>query len=780
MTDERDLNLNGLIEGLASDIASVSRNKKFGRITRTNTKYLAVLLENSRSSKTAMKKRLENILVVLQQLSQVSEISSERRAFYGKQIADLRTRLGQLTGDPEIEKIRESLESSGIEQKRSMSEVLLSRARYWRGDFQPLILPAHKNLSSEDLQVRRNIAGFFYFLSSNNPGVISTFDLDLSVLAEDNDPTIRGISMLIAIKIQDEKIVDKAFPLLNDNSMADLRLLNLPEQLFHFPHNGPNARVCDIARETVQSSEKEGVNGSRIIMRSFVFSLPDNLTLGNRSELLIVATPVVSMKRTTIDLTGMGDTFSLKDQEKIILDDLKIGERREIKTVIVPTVEGILKSKIIVTSGRFGYEFTIGTHVVRNLGSKSYLDFEQRKETVSDVVSGEGSGNDSSPVSDQGNGASPVPSQSLGFPSSLLDTYSSPSFVGAGGFARVYRAVRLRDGKPVALKIPKIDDKGTGEGFIREVNAWFELRHKNIVELYKSNVFPIPYIEMEYLDRGLDRVPVPLSPADLAKIGRDILEGLDFAHSKSRIHTDLKPSNILLSHNGEAKIGDWGLSRVQSVGVSGTTTHVAFTPAYAAPEQFSPKEFGNPDLRTDIYQVGAILFYLASGFPPFEATDILQLSNDILRSPPRGVSQGDSNLGLFGPVILKALSKRKNDRFQTASEFLRELDRIPVLAPGVIPGASVTPSKTQLKSALCASKLQLVENHLESRDRAKVSSALSGLKSCISKDEKLTAQVEEIISHLEAYAIISTTVDDAMYSQIRGVIESARSIVFSA
>ena len=274
MTDEKDLNLNGLIEGLASDIASVSRNKKFGRITRANTKYLGVLLENSRSSKTAMKKRLENILVVLQQLSQVSEITTERRAFYGKQIAELRTRLGQLTGDPEIEKIRESLESSGAEQKRSMSEALLNRARYWRGDFQPIILPALKNLSSEDLQVRRNIAGFFYFLSSNNPGTISAFDLDLSVLAEDNDPTIRGISMLIAVKIQDEKIVDKAFPLLNDNSMADLRLLNLPEQLFHFPHNGPIARVCDIARETVQSAEKEGVNGSRIIMKSFVFSPP--------------------------------------------------------------------------------------------------------------------------------------------------------------------------------------------------------------------------------------------------------------------------------------------------------------------------------------------------------------------------------------------------------------------------------------------------------------------------------------------------------------------------
>jgi len=264
----------------------------------------------------------------------------------------------------------------------------------------------------------------------------------------------------------------------------------------------------------------------------------------------------------------------------------------------------------------------------------------------------------------------PSPTTPKTFPSELAEFYTDVEYIGKGGFARVFKAKRKKDGKVVAVKIPISLDPATGKSFLREIENWTKLRHPNIVRVYDYNILPIPFFEMEFCESSFEKLPKPMEVREAALLVFNAAEGLKYAHSKGIIHRDLKPSNVLL-RNGMPKISDWGLSKVVTESRSTTTT--SFTPLYAAPEQLSRAKFGRTDERTDIWQLGVIFYELVTGRPPFESDDYYELMAMILNDDPIPPSQLNPEAKEVEPIIMRMLAKHKEDRYESVAELQNDL-----------------------------------------------------------------------------------------------------------
>jgi S-layer protein (TIGR01567 family) len=257
------------------------------------------------------------------------------------------------------------------------------------------------------------------------------------------------------------------------------------------------------------------------------------------------------------------------------------------------------------------------------------------------------------------------------FPPELNHLYTSAELIGSGGFARVFKAKR-KDGRVVAVKIPLNLDEATGRSFLREITSWQRLAHRNIVSLHDANILPIPYLELEYLEGGnLEDIQKPLEIAKACEIVFDIAEGLKYAHKQGIVHRDLKPHNILLTKEQVPKITDWGLSRV--IAESKSSSQYSFSPVYAAPEQVSPKKFGKPDERTDIYQLGVIFYNLLTNELPFKGEDLTEIATAIALEAPVLPSSLNPEAQEVEHIVLTCIAKRKEDRYQSAGELQKEL-----------------------------------------------------------------------------------------------------------
>ena len=257
------------------------------------------------------------------------------------------------------------------------------------------------------------------------------------------------------------------------------------------------------------------------------------------------------------------------------------------------------------------------------------------------------------------------------FPPELADRYTSIDFLGMGGISHVFRAMRLKDGMTVAVKIPIRFDDTTGKCFMKEILAWEGLRHPNIVEITEVNILPIPYVEMEFVKSGLADLKTPLPVKDAAEIVTGVAEGLAYAHEQGIIHRDIKPQNILIDRQGVPKISDWGMSRL--IGSSAIPTVAGFSLAYAAPEQISPGKFGETDARTDIYQLGVVFYELVTGKLLFPGDDLAEVSNAIISRMPVPPSEVNPLARPLDPVILKCLQKDPGDRYQSVRTLLEDL-----------------------------------------------------------------------------------------------------------
>ena len=261
--------------------------------------------------------------------------------------------------------------------------------------------------------------------------------------------------------------------------------------------------------------------------------------------------------------------------------------------------------------------------------------------------------------------------------------------LGRGGMGVVFRATDAKTGAPVALKVMTWPDPSALARFEREVQALRALDHPGIVRIHDAGIDQgHPFLVMELVE-GTDLLAIvkrgPLDPVRAVTLARDLALALDHAHRAGVIHRDVKPPNVLVDAEGRPHLTDFGLAAVsQSLRLT-LTGEVVGTPIYMAPEQVTSAPPPAPTL--DVYSVGALLFHIVTGTPPFSGASMQHILASVIHDAPpsvrRFVPQAPPELDA---LITKCLEKEPSRRYPTAGALARELDAL--LAPPVRPKRS--------------------------------------------------------------------------------------------
>jgi serine/threonine-protein kinase len=253
--------------------------------------------------------------------------------------------------------------------------------------------------------------------------------------------------------------------------------------------------------------------------------------------------------------------------------------------------------------------------------------------------------------------------------------------LGSGGMADVYLAEDEELGRRVAIKIlndKHANDEQFVERFRREAKNAAGLSHPNIVSIYdRGEAEGTYYIAMEYLDgRSLKEIVIargPLPIADAIEATRQVLTALRFAHRKGVVHRDIKPHNVMADADGRLKVTDFGIARA---GVSQMTEagSIIGTAQYLSPEQARGAAV---DQRSDLYSIGVVLYEMLTGQVPFTGESPVEIAMKHLSDTPRPPSLLRPEIPPdLDMVVLRALAKNPEDRFQTAEEMDAELERV--------------------------------------------------------------------------------------------------------
>jgi len=279
-----------------------------------------------------------------------------------------------------------------------------------------------------------------------------------------------------------------------------------------------------------------------------------------------------------------------------------------------------------------------------------------------------------------------------------FDEYRIEKPLGAGGMAKVYRALDVKLKRYVALKVIAPDfrtESDYASRFEREAQSIARLEHPNIVQIYRfGEANGMYYMAMQYID-GADlgwlirdyRAAGEVMPiGDVLRVMREIGSALDYAHSHDVIHRDVKPSNIMVDNRGRALLADFGLALLGDIGTRG---EVLGSPHYVAPEQTVSSASVVP--QSDIYSLGITLFEMLTGELPFAGGEALELSMRHLSEPAPPPSQFNAAIPpLLDEVVLRALEKEPFDRYPTCTEFSDALQAaVDSHQPGVLPTSGV-------------------------------------------------------------------------------------------
>jgi WD40 repeat protein len=264
----------------------------------------------------------------------------------------------------------------------------------------------------------------------------------------------------------------------------------------------------------------------------------------------------------------------------------------------------------------------------------------------------------------------------------VVPGYEVIGILGRGGMGIVFRARHLRLKRPVALKMilaGTLALPSQRQRFLREAEAVAALSHPNIVRVYNAGeVDGRPWFTMELIEGGslaqkINGVPRPF--AESAALVASIAEGIAVAHRHGIIHRDLKPGNILLTADGTPKVTDFGLARWSHDTETTLTGSPVGTPSYMAPEQArgTSREIG---AATDVYALGAILYELLTGRPPFKAESSPATLQQVLASDPVPPARLNARVPRdLETICLKCLHKEPPRRYASADELTADLGR---------------------------------------------------------------------------------------------------------
>ena len=253
--------------------------------------------------------------------------------------------------------------------------------------------------------------------------------------------------------------------------------------------------------------------------------------------------------------------------------------------------------------------------------------------------------------------------------------------IGSGGTSVVYRAVRLEDGKTVAVKLLKeeyCDNEEQVQRFLRESTALAHLSHDNIVNILDVGQTEqgIYYIVMEYVDRLTLKEYIKargrLSFDEIIDVVTQICEGLGHAHENGIIHRDIKPQNILLASDGTVKVADFGIARVLNQNtLTMAGKDVVGSVHYISPEQARGSHI---DKRSDIYSLGVVMYEMATGQLPFEGEEAITVAmRHINQLPKRPIEINPEIPECLNNIILKCMAKDQSKRYQSISELHSDL-----------------------------------------------------------------------------------------------------------
>jgi serine/threonine-protein kinase len=258
-----------------------------------------------------------------------------------------------------------------------------------------------------------------------------------------------------------------------------------------------------------------------------------------------------------------------------------------------------------------------------------------------------------------------------------LGKYEIRRQLGRGAMGTVYEGFDPVIERIVAIKTVRLPESADDElaeeiaRFKREAQAAGRLIHPNIVGVFDyGETRDLAYIVMEYVDgpplKNLldknERFPLPR----IVQIMQDLLTGLQFSHERGVVHRDIKPANLMLTKAGQAKIADFGIARIESSSMTQAGT-VLGTPAYMSPEQFMGQVV---DARSDIYSSGVLLYQLLTGERPFEGSMSAIMHKALNTEAPSPSQISVTAPRPFDAVVKKAMAKRPEDRYQSATEFL--------------------------------------------------------------------------------------------------------------
>ncbi|NBV90011.1 MAG: Stk1 family PASTA domain-containing Ser/Thr kinase [Actinobacteria bacterium] len=289
----------------------------------------------------------------------------------------------------------------------------------------------------------------------------------------------------------------------------------------------------------------------------------------------------------------------------------------------------------------------------------------------------------------------------------LDDRYRIDELIARGGMAAVYRALDLRLGRTVAIKIlaPAFTaDPGFVDRFMLEARSAAALTHPNVVAVHDQGVSGgSPYLVMEYVPgrtiRQLLAVNGAMTSAHALEIMKSVLAGLGAAHDAGFVHRDIKPENVLITDSGLIKVTDFGLARViDDRPVSDSTGAVLLgTMAYLSPEQVQQRTV---DQRSDVYSAGILLFEMLTGRVPYSGDSPLEVAfqhvNSDVPAPSTLIHDVPPSVD---HLVLAATRRNPNDRFANAHVFLDAVNRAAAAVPAAEALTTVLPASQTIVMA---------------------------------------------------------------------------------